>query len=85
MAEQRMLDLSTVIGVYTICNTGAVLVHAIDYGEDKVLASINGISPEWCSLTEEYMESTGDLELGFTLGSFFIPLCEVMRFYGGAN
>ena len=85
MAEQRMLDLSTVIGVYTICNTGAVLVHAIDYGEDKVLASIIGISPEWCSRTEEYMESTGDLELGFTLGSFFIPLCEVMRFYGVAN
>ena len=85
MAEARIIDLKTVIGVYTLCNTGAVLVHAIDYGEDKVLASINGISPEWCSLTKEYMESTGELELGFSLGSFFIPLCEVMRFYGGAN
>ena len=52
MTQQRMIDLSTVIGVYTLTNTGAVLVHAIDYGEDKVLASINGISPEWCSLTE---------------------------------
>ena len=83
MTEQRMIDLSTVIGVYGLTNTGAVLVHAIDYGEDKVLASINGISPEWCSLTEEYMESTGELELGFSLGSFFIPLCEVMRFYSG--
>ena len=69
MTQQRMIDLSTVIGVYTICNTGAVLVHAIDYGEDKVLASINGISPEWCSLTEQYMETSGELELGFVLAS----------------
>ena len=38
--ESNVIDLSTVIGVYPICNTGAVLVHAIDYGEDKVLASI---------------------------------------------
>lgn len=80
-----MIDLSTIIGVYGLSNTGAVLVHAIDYGEDKVLASINGIDPDWCSLTEEYVESTGDLELGFMLGSLFVPLCDVMRFYGGAN
>lgn len=79
--ESTMIDLDTVIGVYTICNTGAVLVHQIDYGEDKVLASINGENPEWCDLREEYMECTGELELGFTLGAFFIPFCEVMRFY----
>lgn len=85
MAQQRMIDLTTVIGVYALCNTGAVLVHAIDYGEDRVLASINGEDAEWCSLTEEYMEATGELELGFTLGGLFIPFCEVMRFYGGAN
>lgn len=85
MAELRMIDLSNIIGVYTVCNTGAVLVHAIDYGEDKVLASINGISPEWCSLTEQYMETSGELELGFVLGGLFVPFCEVMRFYGGAN
>ena len=66
-----------------LCNTGAVLVHAIDYAEDKILASINGENPEWCAMTEEYMEVTGETELGFTLGSFFIPLCEVMRFYSG--
>ena len=83
MTESKIIDLSTVIGVYTLCNTGAVLVHAIDYGEDKVLASINGISPEWCDLTEEYMEATQELELGFRLGSIFVPFCEVMRFYGG--
>ena len=82
--ESAMIDLSTVIGVYTICNTGAVLVHKIDYDEDRVLASINGKDPEWCSLTEEYMETSGELELGFYLGQFFIPFCEVMRFYGGS-
>lgn len=59
--------------------------HAIDYGADKVLASISGDNPEWCDLTEQYMgESTGEMELGFTLGSFFVPFCEVMRFYGGS-
>lgn len=76
-----MIDLSTVIGVYALCNTGAVLVHQIDYGEEKILASINGENPEWCSMTEEYMEITGELELGFRLGDLFIPFCEVMRFY----
>jgi hypothetical protein len=34
-----------------------VLVHRFDYGEDRVLASINGQGAEWCSLTEEYMEN----------------------------
>ena len=81
--ESKVIDLSTVIGVYPLTNTGSVLVHAIDYGEDKVLASINGNDPEWCSLTEQYMEATEELELGFVLGSFFVPFCEVMRFYGG--
>ena len=81
-----MIDLSAVIGVYTLCNTGTVLIHAIDYGEDKVLASVNGVSPEWCPLAEEYMECTGEMELGFYLGSsLFVPFCEVMRFYGGVN
>lgn len=83
--ESRVIDLSTVIGVYPICNTGAVLVHAIDYGEDKVLASINGTDPEWCGFKEEYVEGTGEEELGFTLGSFFVPFCEVMRMYGGSG
>ena len=50
MAETKMIDLNTVIGVYSLCNTGAVLVHAIDYAEDKILASINGENPEWCAL-----------------------------------
>lgn len=85
MTESKMIDLSTVIGVYPICNTGAVLVHAIDYGEDRVLASINGIDPTWCDLTEQYVEETQDAELGFTFGSLFVPFFRVERFFGGAD
>ena len=81
MAENRMIDFDTVIGVYSLTNTGAVLVHAIDYGEDKILASINGENPEWCRMTEQYMEVLGEETLGFTIGELFVPLCEVMRFY----
>lgn len=81
--ENAVIDLTKVIGLYPICNTGAVLVHRIDYGEDRVLASINGANAEWCSLTEEYMEMSGELELGFHLGELFVPFCEVMRFFGG--
>lgn len=85
MTETKMIDLSAVIGVYTLCNTGVVLVHQIDYGEDRVLASFSGSEPEWCEMTEQYMEETGEEELGFTLGSLFVPLFQVMRFYGGAQ
>ncbi len=80
MTEGKMIDLTKVIGVYSLSNTGAVLVHAIDYSEDKILASINGQDPEWCSMTEEYMELTEELELGFRIGELFVPFCEVMRF-----
>lgn len=80
-----MIDLSTVIGVFPVCNTGAVLVHAIDYGEDRVLASINGIDPAWCDLTEQYVEETQEAELGFSLGSLFVPFFRVERFFGGAD
>lgn len=66
-----------VIGVWPLCNTGAVLVHEID-GE-RVLASVGGIEPEWCAMKEEYWECTGDLESGFVLGSLFVPFCEVMK------
>ena len=45
-----MIDLYTVIGVYPICNTGAVLLYQSDYVEDRILADINGIEPEWCDL-----------------------------------
>ena len=85
MPESNVIDLSKVIGVYGLCNTGAVLVHFIDYPEDKVLASINGDNPQWCEITEACREGEDELELGFFLGSFFVPFYDVMRFYGGTE
>ena len=61
------------IGVYTICNTGSLLVHEIDYTEDMVLVSLNGGRKEWCNIT--YTEDG----LGFMWGEMFIPFSEVMR------
>ena len=81
MTEQKMIDATEIIGVYPICNTGAVLLYEIDYAEDRVLASINTDIPEWCHLAEEYCESSGDVELGFRIGATFVPLFEVQRFY----
>lgn len=81
MPEDRIIDLKHVIGIYALTNMGAVLVHRIDYGNEKVQASINGIDPTWCDLIEQYMETTGELELGFNLGQLFVPFCEVQRFY----
>lgn len=81
MTESKMIDLDTVIGVYGLTNTGAVLVHAIDYGEEKILASINGENPEWCRMAEQYVEHLEEETLGFLYGELFVPLCEVMRFY----
>ena len=79
MPESKMIELSKLIGVYGLCNTGSVLVHAIDYTEDKVLASINGENPQWCEITEVCREGEDELVLGFFLGSIFVPFCEVMR------
>ena len=81
MTGSKMIDLDTVIGMYGLTNTGAVLVHAIDYGEEKILASINGENPEWCRMMEQYVDSLEEETLGFLLDELFIPLCEVMRFY----
>lgn len=74
------------IGVFAVCNTGGICVHAIDHTEDKVLASINGENPEWCDIIETPpSEITGEEkdndtgESGFLFGSFFVPFSEVMR------
>ena len=77
-ASAHVIDLSQVIGIYPLCNIVAVLVYAIDYAEDKVLAGINDAEPEWCNMTEEYYE---EREPGFFLGSLFIPFFEVQRFF----
>jgi len=81
VSGHKIIDLATVIGVYPVCNTGAILIHQIDYGEDRVLASMSGEKPEWCGFTEQTVD--GELELGFLLGSIFVPFADVMRFYGG--
>ena len=81
MTEQKMIDATEIIGVYPICNTGAVLLYEIDYAEDRVLAGVNTDIPEWCQLAEEYCEDAGDIELGFRIGTLFVPLFEVQRFY----
>ena len=80
MAES--IDLSDVIGVFPLTNVGAVLVHKLDYGEDKVLASVNGEEKTWCSLIEKLDDDIGELEPGFYLGSIFVSMKDVMRFYG---
>ena len=71
------------IGVFPMFNTGGICVHEIDHVEDKVLASMNGKDPEWCSITEKPQSEMGgdsdELESGFQFGSFFVPFSEVMR------
>ena len=85
MSEQKVIDASKIIGIYPICSTGAVLVYAINYEEDKVLAGINENAPEWCDLKEEFCEDLGEELLGFSVGSFFIPLFEVQRFFSSVG
>lgn len=74
------------IGVFGVCNTGGICVHAIDHTEDRVLASMNGENPEWYLIAEKCLaEITGNdddadkWESGFEFGSFFVPFSEVMR------
>lgn len=72
-----------VIGVFSMFNTGGICVHAIDYAEDKVLASMNVENPEWCEMTEKPQSEVGgeseEVESGFMFGSFFVPFSQVMR------
>ena len=71
------------IGVFAVCNTAGICVHAIDHAEDRVLASLNGKDPEWYPIMEKPQSETGgdsdELESGFMFGSFFVPFSEVMR------
>ncbi len=74
------------IGVFAVCNTGGICVHAVDHGEEKVLASMNGKNPQWYAMAEKPLtEITGEekdkdaWETGFMFGSFFVPFSEVMR------
>lgn len=67
-----------VIGSYPFCNTGSVVIHEIDYAEDKVLASINCIDPQWYDI-EWYIDEDTEPKPGFNMGDWFINLDEVMR------
>lgn len=59
-----------IIGVYPMFNTGGICVHAIDHAEDKVLASVNGESPEWCEMAEQPQEDGDEMESGFCSAPF---------------
>lgn len=83
----RRLDKEVnTIGVFAICNTCGICVHAIAHAEDRVLASMNGEIPKWYDIVEKPLsETTGEekdediWESGFLFGSFFVPFSEVMR------
>lgn len=81
MPEDRIIDLKTVIGIYPIRGNRAVLIHRINYDRDRVQASINGMDPQWVELKEQYMETTGELGMGFFLGEFFVPFYAIRRFH----
>lgn len=69
----------SVIGVYPLTNLGSVLVHEIDENAGIVLASINGMRPEWYGMTEEYTGPSVEEEPGFSFGEMWIPWNEVLR------
>ena len=72
------------MGVLPVTNCGSICVHEIE--DDRVLASVNGINPEWCSTAErplgDYIGDDADADEvapGFMFGALFIPFCSVMR------
>lgn len=81
-----------VIGVFAVCNTAGICVHEIDHAEDRVLASMNGIDPEWYPITEKPQSEMGgdsdELESGFEFGSFLyrsLRSCVCESELGGAT
>ena len=79
VGESTTIDMDSIIGIYPITNTGSVLIHKIDYGEERVLASLNGINPCWYDITESELD--GEMVQGFWLCAIFVPFFLVMRFY----
>lgn len=69
-----------VVGVYTFCNTGSVLVHEIDPWCEWVVASVNGKDPQKYDIVEEPAEDEEiGAELGFRMGEWFVPFSMVER------
>ena len=75
----EIIDLKDIIGVCPLFNTGALLVHKIDYTEDKILVSTNGKDREWCDMIEGCADGSEELEIGFKWGELFVPFADVMR------
>ena len=70
-----------VIGVYPLTNLGSLLIHVIDEENDKVLASINGLRPEWYEMSEENIGLSVE-EKGFWFEEMWIPWREMLRVEG---
>lgn len=69
-----------VIGVYTISNTGSLVVHAIE--DERVQVSLNGGEPEWCDTYSQIaVDDQGEYEMedGFLWGEMKVPFSDVMR------
>ncbi len=58
----------------------SVLIYKVDSLANKVLATVvqsgNAGVPVWCSIVDEYYESTEEVETGFYLDRQFVPFCE---------
>lgn len=78
--EQKMIDMNDIIGVYSFSNTMSLLIHKIDYVDDRVLVSENGENKQWCDIVEYDDEEDLFGELGFKYGEILIPFNEVLRF-----
>lgn len=59
--------MNSYLGIYTISNTGSVLIHEIN--ADTVLDSINGVDPSYYTIVN------GE---GFFMGEWWIPFSECM-------
>lgn len=61
-------------------NAVSVLIYKVDSLANKVLATVvnseTAGTPVWCSIVDEYYESTEEVESGFYLGRRFVPFCE---------
>lgn len=69
-----------VIGVFTISNTGSLVVHAIE--DERVQVSLNGGEPEWCDTYSQIAaDEQGEYEMedGFLWGELRVPFSDVMR------